>query len=81
MSKLALGQRVSSSWGTPDKSDKGIVVFRKDTGYLSPEYADIPAVRDVVSLATDDDDFIVLHDDGIAGYGFDGDADYEVIEE
>ena len=77
MSKLALGQRVSSSWGTPG----GIIVFRKDTGYLSPEYADIPAVRDVVFLATDDDDFIVLHDDGIAGYGYDDDGDYEVIED
>jgi hypothetical protein len=77
MSKLASGQRVSSSWATPN----GIVVFRKDTGYLSPEYADIPAVRDVVFLATDDDEFIVLRDDGIAGYGYDGDGDYEAIEE
>ena len=82
MSKLELGQRVVGNWGIrEDGSAKGVVVYRGDTGYLSPEYADNAAVKYVIHLATDDDDFLVLHDDGLVGYGYDGDGDYEAIED
>lgn len=80
MSKLELGQRVRGDWGCAGVPT-GTVVYRKDTGYLSPEYADNATVQEIIDLAIDDDDFIVMHDDGVAYYGYDGDGDYEAIED
>ena len=79
MSKLSLGQRVVSTWGY-GKIRKGTVVYRPTIGYAAG-FEHNGAVADVASAAVDDDDFLVLHDSGEVGYGFDGDGDYEAIED
>lgn len=88
MSKFKLGQRVKSTWFG---GAVGVVVYRRDTDESLPAFDEHVDADDYRSMASDDDDFVVLYDAeqstdtdvdvaGSLGYGYDDDGDFEAAE-